>query len=209
MISAALTSAALAAFARFGYVMADEKRWLPRFIYNQRALRLLREGDLDAAGREIDSVLVRKPDDERAQLIGELIAMRRDARDAGLNKAIEWERRCLHRLKERIERHSRTLSSGIRRERLLRIVPLPMTALVAAPVWITPGRAPMWSVPLFAALLLVALIWTLRSVRFRRESDQMVMAESRAAIEILNREMAMHRLRLVELQTEKMRRTNL
>ena len=86
-----LYSIAIAAAARLGYKLAEDRKWLPGRLYRQLALDKLKSGDLEGALQFSSTALQKNPDDDKAGLVKEIIAMHRDAKMAALLKSIEQE----------------------------------------------------------------------------------------------------------------------
>jgi hypothetical protein len=86
-----LYSIAIAAAARLGYKLAEDRKWLPGRLYRQLALDKLKSGDLEGALQFSSIALQKNPDDDKAGLVKEIIAMHRDAKMAALLKSIEQE----------------------------------------------------------------------------------------------------------------------
>ncbi|MBN1466449.1 hypothetical protein JXA02_11845 [candidate division KSB1 bacterium] len=74
-----LSSLAVIAATRLGFKLAEKKKWLPKSVYHQLAVDKLRQDDLAGAIRLNEIALEKDPQHEKAQIIKDLIAMRRDA----------------------------------------------------------------------------------------------------------------------------------
>ena len=112
-----LYSIAIAAAAKLGYKLAADRNWLPGRLYGQLALDKLKDGDLDGAMRFSDVVLKKNPDDEKAGLVREIIAMRRDARLASMLQRIDNETRALHKLDSEREQNKHLIHRLKRQDR--------------------------------------------------------------------------------------------
>ena len=98
-----LYSIAIAAAARLGYKLAEDRKWLPGRFYRQLALDKLKSGDLEGALQFSSIALQKNPDDDKAGLVKEIIVMHRDAKMAALLKSVEQEAETLDLLeKDRI-----------------------------------------------------------------------------------------------------------
>jgi len=107
-------SIAIAAAARLGYKLAEDRKWLPGGLYRQLALDQLRSGDLERAAKYTKVALQKNPDDEKAGLVRELIAMRSDARLAALLQSMDEETEKLQSLQKESSRIERRVHSMAR-----------------------------------------------------------------------------------------------
>ncbi len=202
-----LTTLALTA-SRLALRLAEKRRWLPGSAWHRRSLDSLKAGDLDEAARLNRLALERSPNHDKAQVVSDLIAMRRDAATAGLQKQIDEERlqiqvlesehqeyrqELLHR--QRVGRHRRLLA--------WLLVPLSSAGALATGWVVINQEFPLWS-RFAAGLLGVGLVAMLVLLRFTDDSSstegEVLDQERRAALVTLNREIETRRQRTAELE---------
>lgn len=93
-----LSSLAIIAATRLGFKLAEKKKWLPKGVYHQLAVNKLRQDDLPGAIRLNQIALEKDPQHEKAQIVQDLIAMRRDAILTGLLTDIAREKESIRDL---------------------------------------------------------------------------------------------------------------
>ena len=109
------SSLAVMAATRLGYKVAERKKWLPSSLYHQLALDKLRDGDLQQAARLNQIALQKKPNYEKALIVKDLIAMRRDALLNNLLQQINSEKTAIGE----IDHQNKAVSRQYRRVRFI------------------------------------------------------------------------------------------
>lgn len=105
-----LSSLGLRVAARLAYKLVEKQQWLPKSVYHQMALDKLRHGELGDAKRFNDIALRKKPDYEKALVMHDVLAMRRDAMLAYLRRDIQQEEQAIANLAAEQQVLRRTLS---------------------------------------------------------------------------------------------------
>ena len=104
-----LSSVAIIAATKLGFKLAEKKKWLPAGLYHQLTLEKLKQGDLQNAVRLNEITLEKKPDHEKAQIVQDLIAMRRDTLLSQILQNIKLEKSAIRDIHEESRRISRRL----------------------------------------------------------------------------------------------------
>jgi len=193
-----LTSLVLAC-SRLAYRLAEQKRWLPGGAYHRMSVERLRNGDLDEADRLNRLALERKPEHGKALVVRDLIAMRRDASTAALERRIEEERRQIHVLKAECRARRLRVSAIERRRRRKRwsawlLVPLAGAGALTAGFVAAGGGYPAWcrvAAGVAGALLVLALV--LGRFTKRGVAEELDYEECLAALKTLSREIVVRR----------------
>lgn len=120
---AILGSLAVMTATRLGFKLAEKKKWLPSSVYHQLAMEKLRAGELQDAVRLNNIALQKKPDYEKALIVKDLLAMRRDALVADLIRQITQEQAAIQSIEKTTISISRQLSRFKMRVTLIKIIP--------------------------------------------------------------------------------------
>jgi hypothetical protein len=202
-----LTSLAVTV-TRLAYRLAERKRWLPGGAFHRRSMDSLRSGDLDEAERLNRLALERKPRHDKAQVVRDLIAMRRDAVTGDLHRRLDAETDRIRKLEQERTACSRTLARIEKRRRRARIgawLLVPLSAAGALGAGMVAGGAayPLWA-RITAGVVGTGIIVALVISRFiGSRADELVQEqECRAALETLARELGTRRRRTAELQRQ-------
>lgn len=202
-----LTTIALTA-TRLAYHLAEKKRWLPGGAYHRLSVDRLKAGDLDEAERLNRLALQRKPRHEKAQVVRDLIAMRRDATTAEIQKRLDDEQLRIDALQAERQTCRWTLARGERRRRRKRLagwllIPLATAGALAAGTILVGEQFPLWG-RIVAGAVGAALIVALVLPRFigGRVDDLVREEECRAALVSLSREIETRSRRTAELQRQ-------
>ncbi len=99
---AIFSSLAVMTATRLGFKLAEKKKWLPPSVYHQLALEKLRSGDLQSAIRFNAIALQKKPDYDKALVVKDLLAMRRDALVAALLAQINQEQAAIKTIEKNV-----------------------------------------------------------------------------------------------------------
>jgi len=192
--------------SRLTWRLAEKKRWLPGGAFHRRSMEHLRSGDLDAAERLNRLALERKPRHDKAQVVRDLIAMRRDAVTADLQRQFDEETCRIDDLAEEREACRRTLVRIDKRRRRARILtwllaPLAATGALGVGMVMGGGAYPLWARVTAGAAgagIVLALVLS-RFVADGRVDDVVQKEEKRAALTTLARELGTRRRRAAEL----------
>lgn len=203
---ALLYSIAIAAAARLGYKLAEDRKWLPGGLYRQLALDQLKSGDLERAQKYSKIALQKNPGDEKAGLVRELIAMRSDARLAALMQNRDRETEKLQSLEMECLRIERRLISIARIDRLTPILAgLLFLGTLSCYVFDyvlfvhsnrTVAASIMGGVAVLTTLITVSFIKTVPDRFLLRSLDQM---ELTASLDAMHKEIEMRRNRRRQL----------
>jgi len=200
-----LTTLALTA-SRLALRLAEKRRWLPGSAWHRRSLVSLKAGDLDEAARLNRLALERNPNHGKAQVVNDLIAMRRDAATAGLQKQIDEERRVIGELQAEHRACRLRLLRSKRRQQQKKLTAWLLVPLSAAGALVTGSVVagegfPLWG-RIIAGVVGGAIVIALVMPRFiGGRIDELVRDdEDRAALVTLNREIEARRRRSAELE---------
>jgi len=204
---ALLYSIAVAAAARLGYKLAEDRKWLPGGLYRQLALDQLKSGDLQRAAQYSTVALQKNPGDEKAGLVRELIAMRSDARLAALLRSVGLETDALQSLEKENSRIERRIHS------IARLDGVDVTAawffflgalacyVISYLLFFHSSRAVAASLLAGGAVLMTVFAASfIKSVPDRRMQRSLERMELRAGQRAMRKETAMRRDRLLQLQ---------
>ena len=108
-----LSSLAVVAATKIGFKVAEKQKWLPARVYHQLAIDKLRSGKLKDAARANAIALKKKPDYEKAMVVRDLIAMRRDALLTRLLRDIDIEESAIRDINKNSRKISRSVTSSI------------------------------------------------------------------------------------------------
>ncbi len=202
-----LTTLALTA-TRLAYHLAEKKRWLPGGAYHRLSVDRLKAGDLDEAERLNRLALQRKPKHHRALVVRDLIAMRRDATTAEIQKRLDDEQLRIDALQAERQTCRWTLARGERRRRHKRLagwllIPLAVAGALVAGTVLAGEQFPLWG-RIVAGAVGAALVFVLVLPRFigGRVDDLVREEECRAALVTLSREIEARSRRTAELQRQ-------
>lgn len=120
---ALLSSLAVVTASRLGFKLAEKKKWLPSSVFHQLSVEKLRSGDLQEAIHLNAIALQKKPDYEKALVVKDLLAMRRDAMLADLLSQIKVESAAIQTLDKSMASVSRQLGRFKMTVLLNKIVP--------------------------------------------------------------------------------------
>ena len=118
-----LASIAIVAATKLGFKVAEKKKWLPKSIYHQLALDKMQHGELFDAMRLNEIALQKNPNYEKALIVKDLIAMRRDALLNNLLRDIDQETRAIKDLGEENRAINRRLARYGMATLILKIAP--------------------------------------------------------------------------------------
>ena len=120
---ALLSSLAFIAVTKLGLKVAEKKKWLPAGVYHQLTMEKLRQGDLRQAIRLNEIALQKDPDLEKALVVKDLIAMRRDALLHHVLKDLEQEKNAIREIQSKSLSISRELGRLRTVERMNKFAP--------------------------------------------------------------------------------------
>lgn len=190
-----LTTLALAT-TRLAYRLAEKKRWLPGGAYHRLSLDQLKSGDLDEAERLNRLALERNPGHSKAQVVRDLIAMRRDASTAELQHKIDEEQQQIRALQTERLSCRWTLTKAERSRQRKRLTAWLLVPLAAGGALITSSVVagdgfPLWG-RIVAGVVGGVIVIALVLPRFIGGGvDSLVREEEcRAALVTLSREIA-------------------
>jgi hypothetical protein len=202
-----LTSLAVAV-SRLAYRLAEKRRWLPGGAYHRMSVDRLKAGDLEEAERLNRLALARAPGHGKAQVVRDLIAMRRDASAAALGRRIDEERRRVRGLQAECRARRLRVARIERRRRRKRwsawlLVPLAAAgALGTGAVAAGSGYPPWARVVAGAAGALLVLALVIGRFTGGGVAEDLEYDECRAAVKTITREIAVRQQAAEALERE-------
>jgi hypothetical protein len=202
-----LTTIALAV-TRLAYRLAEKKRWLPGGAFHRMSVDQLKAGDLDEAERLNRLALERKPQHNKALVVRDLIAMRRDASTAELRKKLDEEQERIRVLQAERLACRWTLARGERRRQRKKLatwllVPLSAAGALATGYAVAQDGFPLWG-RIVAGVLGAGIVIVLVLPRFIGGGVEAAVREEecRAAMVTLSREIASRLKRTADLERQ-------
>lgn len=86
-----LTSLSFLAASKFGYKIAQRRKWLPASFYHLLSIERLKQGDLNAAAQFNAIALQKKPNLDNALVVKDVLAMRRDSLQRDVSRKVQDE----------------------------------------------------------------------------------------------------------------------
>ena len=94
-----------------GIKLAERYQWLPKDLYHRKSLDKLKEGDLKQAAEYNRIALQKKPDFEKALVLKDIIAMKRDISLNRLDQKIQYHENILIALMQRQEKIEKSIKN--------------------------------------------------------------------------------------------------
>ncbi len=193
----ALWSIPAMAALRWGYAIAEKKKWLPKGAYHRQSLTFLKRGDIAGAERCNRIALQKAEDYEAALIVKDVIAMHRDARlqrfqeqknqqvahIVALNSRIATLKRQHQGLQKRLQRY-RYCKAGI----VFLLLLMPAVVIAGLGLYQRPAA-------LLAYLFLLLLIYLYSRSGFldkKKVQSELDLQSNCNSIQILERKIALH-----------------
>ncbi len=121
---------------RLGYKFAENKKWLPDYVYHNLSVNKLKDGDLEQALYFNRIAIDKNPKSEKAQIMRDIINMRKDVSLTSLENRIKNELENISDLKEHIRQIQKDVRVYKIRKRSLLVFQILCTLLYIAGMFI-------------------------------------------------------------------------